>query len=363
MNKNSENYNQQDCQLLIIDKNNKVTFYNKCRIGIHELSKEISFKPTDKDLIRASFERCFVCQNSIICINESESDPNKHVLILPDIVNCKTITTLIEANSTKTREDNDAKFQSNFLGHIIKEHENGSLLTPILEKILNIYTGVEQTATESDAEDKEEDPDDAEKGEVVAVGSTMDEDSVAVVAEEQNSTSNSEVNERIIVAEECEHKEETIEARKSSRKRKLTVKGENFFSKKNNTNFNDSEASSSSKKATSPPFKQQKFAASLPSKMSLCSSSTSQPLQETTFSNKYLIKKDCENGITLYVFDENDKRLCQQFTWNKKKNLFVCVLCQKENVLHWAEVLDDENGDEVVEIGPNEHCKLQKFVS
>uniref|UniRef100_A0AC35FXR1 Uncharacterized protein n=1 Tax=Panagrolaimus sp. PS1159 TaxID=55785 RepID=A0AC35FXR1_9BILA len=344
MNKNSGNNNQQDCQLLIIDKNNKVTLYNKCRIGYHELTKEISFKPNDKDLIRASFERCFVCHKTITCINESESDPNKYVLILYDNVNCKNITALIEANSTS--ENNDVKFQSNFLGHITKEHENDSSLTPIVEKIFNIYQGVEQTAIESDAGDKEENPNDAENEEVAAVGSTMDEDSVAVVVEEQGNTSNNEGNERIIVAEECEHKEETTEVRRSSRKRKPT----------------DSGASSSSKKATSSTFKQQKFAASLPPNISLCSPSTSQPLQKTTFSNNYHIKKVRRNGITLSVFDENDKKVCQKFAWNKKQNLFVCVLCQKENVSHWAEVLNDENGDEVVEIGPSGHCKLQKFV-
>uniref|UniRef100_A0AC34FTJ4 Uncharacterized protein n=1 Tax=Panagrolaimus sp. ES5 TaxID=591445 RepID=A0AC34FTJ4_9BILA len=64
----------------------------------------------------------------------------------------------------------------------------------------------------------------------------------------------------------------------------------------------------------------------------------------------------------LTIFDASNRKNGYIYTYNKHNENYVCVKCSNKKKHVTAKLLPDENGQNYVELGKNEHvCEMQKL--
>uniref|UniRef100_A0A914QFV9 Uncharacterized protein n=1 Tax=Panagrolaimus davidi TaxID=227884 RepID=A0A914QFV9_9BILA len=71
-----------------------------------------------------------------------------------------------------------------------------------------------------------------------------------------------------------------------------------------------------------------------------------------------------KNLKKLAVFVSDDKKTCYEYTWHPTHMIYVCSACINYHNKHVsAKVIQNENGEEYIQLGPNDHkCNLKAFL-
>uniref|UniRef100_A0A914PML0 Uncharacterized protein n=1 Tax=Panagrolaimus davidi TaxID=227884 RepID=A0A914PML0_9BILA len=71
-----------------------------------------------------------------------------------------------------------------------------------------------------------------------------------------------------------------------------------------------------------------------------------------------------KNLKKLAVFVSDDKKMCYEYTWHSTNKYYVCSACINPHNKHvYAKVIQNENGEEYIQLGANDHkCNLKPFL-
>uniref|UniRef100_A0A914QCD0 Uncharacterized protein n=1 Tax=Panagrolaimus davidi TaxID=227884 RepID=A0A914QCD0_9BILA len=71
-----------------------------------------------------------------------------------------------------------------------------------------------------------------------------------------------------------------------------------------------------------------------------------------------------KNLKKLAIFVSADKKMCYEYTWNSSQKYYVCSACIRPHNKHvFAKVIQNENGEEYIQLGANDHkCNLKPFL-
>uniref|UniRef100_A0AC35FWZ6 Uncharacterized protein n=1 Tax=Panagrolaimus sp. PS1159 TaxID=55785 RepID=A0AC35FWZ6_9BILA len=71
-----------------------------------------------------------------------------------------------------------------------------------------------------------------------------------------------------------------------------------------------------------------------------------------------------KNLKKLAVFVSDDKKMCYEYTWHSTHKAYVCSACISSHNKHvFAKVIQNENGEECIQLGANDHkCNLKPFL-